>query len=174
MKVPRSSGMVILGLDPGSRFTGFGVVHRAGNALTQVDAGRLAVPTKIGTAQRLAWLGREVSELLRRFEPDAVAVEATFAGVNNRSLIVMAQARGAILSALGATELEPREFSPAEIKRTVAGNGRADKKQVARMVGMLLRVDTARLSADATDALAVALCCAQNVTMDAIHRRSRL
>lgn len=165
--------MVILGLDPGSRFTGFGVVHRAGNSLTRIDAGRLSVPTKIGTAQRLAWLGREVGELLLRFEPDAVAIETTFAGVNNRSLIVMAQARGAILSALGATELEPREFSPAEIKRTVAGNGRAGKDQVARMVGMLLGIDAARLSADATDALAVAVCCAQNVTMDEIRRRVR-
>ena len=165
--------MVILGLDPGSRFTGFGVVHRAGNSLTRIEAGRLSVPTKIGTAQRLAWLGREVGDLLVRFEPDAVAIETTFAGVNNRSLIVMAQARGAILSALGATELEPREFSPAEIKRTVAGNGRAGKEQVARMVGMLLGIDAARLSSDATDALAVALCCAQNVTMDEIRRRVR-
>ena len=72
-----------------------------------------------------------------------------------------------------ATELEPREFSPAEIKRTVAGNGRAGKEQVARMVGMLLGIDAAGLSADATDALAVALCCAQNVTMDEIRRRVR-
>ena len=165
--------MVILGLDPGSRFTGFGVVRRAGNALSRIDAGRLSVPTKIGTAQRLAWLGQQVGELLLRYEPDAVAIETTFAGVNNRSLIVMAQARGAILSALGATELEPREFSPAEIKRTVAGNGRAGKEQVARMVGMLLGIDAAGLSADATDALAVALCCAQNVTMDEIRRRVR-
>lgn len=165
--------MVILGLDPGSRFTGFGVVRRAGNRLTRIDAGRLAVPTKVGTAQRLAWLGHEIGGLLVRFEPDAVAIETTFAGVNNRSLIVMAQARGAILSALGATALEPREFSPAEIKRTVAGNGRAGKEQVARMVGMLLGIDSAGLSADATDALAVALCCAQNVTMDEIRRRVR-
>lgn len=165
--------MVILGLDPGSRFTGFGVVHRAGNTLTQIDAGRLSVPTKIGVAQRLAWLGQEIGGLLLRFDPDAVAIESTFAGVNNRSLIVMAQARGAILSALGATQLEPREFSPAEIKRTVAGNGRAGKEQIARMVSMLLGSDTSRLSADATDALAVALCCAQNVTMDEIRRRAR-
>ena len=165
--------MVILGLDPGSRFTGFGVVHRAGNKLARIDAGRLSVPTRIGTAQRLAWLGRKTADLMVRYEPDAVAIETTFAGVNNRSLIVMAQARGAILSALGATDLEPREFSPAEIKRTVAGNGRAGKEQVARMVGMLLGIDAGKLSADATDALAVALCCAQNVTMDEIRRRTR-
>ncbi len=104
------------------------------------------------------------------YQPDDVALESTFAGVNNRSLIVMAQARGAILAGLGDRGLEPREFSPAEIKRTVTGNGRADKQQVARMVGLLLKLETGSSSADATDALAVALCHAQNVTMDRIRR----
>ncbi len=160
----------ILGIDPGSRFTGFGVVSRCGNQLKGLSAGRLAVPQKHTLAARMHWLTNEVGDLIDQHQPDEVALETTFAGVNNRSLIVMAQARGAILSALGSRAIEPREFSPAEIKRTVTGNGRADKTQIARMVSMLLKVDVSKHSEDATDALAIALCHAQNVTMDAIKR----
>jgi len=166
------AGLIILGLDPGSRFTGYGVVRRSGNRLQGLASGRLAVPARLSLAARLHWLTARVQELIGEHQPHEVALETTFAGVNNKSLIVMAQARGAILSALGACAIEPREFSPAEIKRTVTGNGRADKTQVARMVSMLLKIDTQGCSADATDALAVALCHAQNVTMDAIRRRA--
>ncbi len=165
-------GIKILGLDPGSRFTGYGVVLRTGNQLEALAAGRLSVPQKLSLAARLHWLTDQVQGLIEEHAPDEVALETTFAGVNNRSLIVMAQARGAILSALGGRAIEPREFSPAEIKRTVTGNGRADKVQVARMVSMLLKIDTGKTSSDATDALAIALCHAQNVTMDSIKRRA--
>jgi crossover junction endodeoxyribonuclease RuvC len=87
--------------------------------------------------------------------------------MNARSLIVLAEARGALIAALAGRDIEIREFSPAEVKSAVTGNGRAAKDQVARMVRMLLAFD-GECSEDATDALAVAVCCAQRLRMDRI------
>jgi crossover junction endodeoxyribonuclease RuvC len=96
-----------------------------------------------------------------------VVLETPFHGLNPRSLIVLAQARGALLSVVGGRRVEIREYSPAEIKSAVAGNGRADKQQVARMVRLLLRLE-GELAPDATDALAVAICAAHRDRSDRI------
>lgn len=165
--------MIVLGIDPGSRLTGYGVVSREGSRLRPLGEGRIAVPREGDLPARLAALGREVEELALRFQPDAVVLESLFHGVNSRSLIVLAQARGAILATVGRLGLAATEYSPAEIKRAVTGNGRADKRQVARMVELLLGLAPQERSTDATDALAAAICFAQRYRLDALREPSR-
>ena len=163
--------MLILGLDPGSVHTGYGLLERHGSALRAVDLGRFSCPRGLALPARLAFLCERLGELLARHPPDLAVLEEPFHGMNARSLIVLAQARGALLAVLAGRGIEIREYSPAEVKSAVTGNGRADKEQVARMVRLLVRLDgleAARraLASDATDALAVAICCAQRLRLD--------
>src|SRR5882724_13296253 len=148
--------MLILGLDPGSLHTGYGLLEKRGSALGV-----------------LAHLFACLHELLERHHPDVAVVESPFHGMNARSLIVLAQARGALLATIAGHGVEVREYSPAEVKVAVTGNGRAGKDQVARMVRLLLSLgDEKALAADATDALALALCCAQRLRMDRLTATS--
>lgn len=167
--------VLILGVDPGSRHTGYGAVAKDGPDLRVVEVGTLSPPARAPVPERLFHLGRGMAEVVERLEPDVAVLETPFHGLNSRSLIVLAQARGALLAALAGRGLEIREFSPAEVKSAVAGSGRAGKPQVARMVRLLLRFD-GECSEDATDALAVAVCCAQRLRMDRIsetHGRTK-
>ncbi len=164
--------MRILGLDPGSQRTGFGVVDRVGSRLRPVAFGVITCP-RSPLSNRLGHLGRELSTLIREHRPDAAVLESLFHGINSRSLIVLAQARGALLTTLALAEVEIAEYSPAEVKSAVTGNGRADKIQVARMVKMMLGLHTASIAADASDALAVAICYAQRLRVDRLHATSR-
>lgn len=153
--------MIILGLDPGSLHTGYGLVERTGSRLVVKDHGRFSCPKSQAVPERLATLCTRLDALLDQVTPALVAVEAPFFGVNARSLVMLAQARGALLARLAHRQLPIVEYSPAEVKSTVTGNGRADKTQVARMVGLLLGFGTGKLPADATDALAIAITAAQ-------------
>lgn len=160
--------MRILGLDPGSIHTGFGVIEAEGSRITPLSVGRISSARALPLPERLAHLAREASELVTRWQPGLVAIEAPYRGLNSRSLIVLAEARGALLAAVCLGGVAIREFSPAEVKAAVAGSGRADKEQVARMVRMLLKLGDDRLAFDATDALAVALCCSYRLKMDGL------
>ena len=161
--------MLILGLDPGSRHTGYGLVRKNGSRLFALEQGRISCPPGAALAERLAHLTRELGALVDRHRPDAAALEAPFHGKNSRSLIVLAEARGALMAALGGRGIGVREYSPAEVKTAVTGSGRADKVQVARMVRLLLAISSEPLAADATDALAVAICCAQRAAVDMLR-----
>lgn len=152
--------MVILGLDPGSHYTGYGFIEKQGERLSAMDFGRISCVKGSSITERLALIAHELDDLLLRVPPDLSALESPFLGQNPKSLVVLAQARGALLATLGSHRLPVTEYSPAEVKSAVVGNGRADKKQVAHMVGLTLKLDTSKLSADTTDALAVAICCA--------------
>ncbi len=166
--------MLILGLDPGSIHTGYGLVEKHGSAMRTVDVGRLSCPRDLPVPQRLALLVQGMGELLARYPPDLAVLESPFAGMNARSLIVLAEARGALLAAIAGRGIEIREYSPAEVKSAVTGNGRADKEQVARMVRLLLGVDGKGWASDATDALALAICCAQRLRLDRLRDESVL
>jgi crossover junction endodeoxyribonuclease RuvC len=161
--------VIILGLDPGSRITGYGVIRRDGAKVTVLAEGCIETDGELPLASRLARLALEVETLVDQVRPDAAALESTFHGRNSRSLIVLAQARGAILTALGRRSLPVAEYAPAEVKAAVTGNGRADKRQVARMVDLLLGLRARQRSADATDALALALCYAQRYRLDVLR-----
>ena len=164
--------MLILGLDPGSLHTGYGLVEKHGSSLVPLEAGRFSCPKDLGLPQRLARMAGHLEELLARRPPDLAVLETPFHGMNARSLIVLAQARGALLAVLAGRGVEIREYSPAEVKSAVTGNGRADKEQVARMVRLLLATRGDGWASDATDALALAICCAQRLRLDRLAERT--
>ena len=159
--------MRILGIDPGSVATGFGVVDRRGAHTAHVAHGTLRPPRDAALATRLAFLHREVERLLATHRPDAVAIERVFAGRSAHSALVLGQARGAVLAALAATGLPIRELTPQHVKLAVTGHGAAEKAQVQSMVRRLLALD-ATPPRDAADALAAALCCAQEGRLGAL------
>jgi len=162
--------MLALGIDPGSLRTGWGLVRQHGSRLQLVDVGVLRPERGLELPQRLAALHAGLAELLGRHRPQLVGIESVFHGPNTRSLVVLGQARGALLAAVGAADPSGSsctlvELSPAEIKKAVTGSGAASKDQVAHMVGALLGSQAqTRAGAhgvvaglDATDALAVAV-----------------
>ena len=162
--------MLILGLDPGSRHTGYGLIDKQGDRLHVVSHGRFSCPTSQPLAARLRSLSADLDAIIDSAPPEVAVLESLFHGVNSRSLIVLAQARGALLAGLARRGLEVWEYSPAQVKTAVTGNGRADKSQVARMVRLLLGAGAEGFSADATDALALAICAANRHRLDVLER----
>jgi crossover junction endodeoxyribonuclease RuvC len=152
----------ILGLDPGSLRTGFGVIDCADGALSIVAQGCIA--TSGGPlADRLRFIHARVSELIEQHRPQEVAVERVFLSKNADSALKLGQARGAALAAVPSA-LGVHEYAPRAVKLAVVGVGGAEKAQVSHMVKQLLRVDL-RLAADAADALAIAICHAHTRTL---------
>ncbi|MBF0307606.1 MAG: crossover junction endodeoxyribonuclease RuvC [Alphaproteobacteria bacterium] len=149
--------MLLLGLDPGLRNTGWGLVEAAGNRLRQVADGVVHSDQALSLAERLAQLHRGVAEIVARFAPDEAAVEETFVNRNPASTLKLGQARGAVLLAPALAGVPVAEYSPALVKKSLVGTGRADKIQVAAMVRLLLPGCLVG-GGDAADALAVAIC----------------
>jgi crossover junction endodeoxyribonuclease RuvC len=133
------------------------VLERGGQRWSALGWGRVSPPGELALPARLALLAEGLEEVLERWRPDVVACEASFHGRSTRSLIVLAQARGALLLVVARAGIPIVEYAPAEVKSAVTGSGRADKIQVARMVSLQLGL-AERPVADAADALAVALC----------------
>ena len=150
-----------LGIDPGSRFTGFGLVERQGRRLRLVAHGCIRLPPTLELASRLARIHSDIGRLIEDHRPHQVAVESPFQGINPRSLIVLAQARGAALAAVAAAGLRVVELTPSEIKAAVVGSGAGDKTQVEKMVRLILGLQDTTMRADESDALAAAICLAQ-------------
>jgi crossover junction endodeoxyribonuclease RuvC len=150
--------MIVLGIDPGTADTGYGVVESAGSRLRALDTG--VIQTRAGTAPelRLADIHAAIVELLDRHRPEAVAIEELYFGVNVRTASAVGQARGVVLLAAGQRALPARSYTPQQVKAAVCGHGRAEKAQVANMVGRLLGLGATPLSEHAADALAVAIC----------------
>jgi crossover junction endodeoxyribonuclease RuvC len=150
--------MIVLGIDPGTASTGYGVVARRGGRLVALDGGVIATAAGEALELRLAAIHARVCELLDEHSPDAVAVEELFFGVNVKSAFAVGHARGAALLAAGARRLPCRGYTPQQIKGAVCGSGRAEKGQVQRMVAALLALPEPPRPDHAADALAVAIC----------------
>ena len=151
--------MRILGVDPGSITTGFGVVDYERGKLTLVEQGTISTPRGAELPVRLALIHRSMGEVIGRTGPEAIAVETPFSGLNARSLIQLVHARGVILLAAQEAHLDIYEYAPRSVKSAVAGYGAAEKEQVARMVRMMLPGCAAmKFATDASDALAIAIC----------------
>jgi crossover junction endodeoxyribonuclease RuvC len=150
--------MIVLGIDPGTADTGYGVVESAGARLRALETG--VIKTRPGTPLelRLADIHAAVAEILDRHHPDAMAVEELYFGVNVRTAFAVGQARGVILLAAGQRAVPARSYTPQQVKGAVCGHGRAAKDQVGRMVTRLLGLAAAPSSDHAADALAVAIC----------------
>jgi crossover junction endodeoxyribonuclease RuvC len=150
--------VIILGVDPGSQRTGYGVIETDGRRHRLLIHGAIATPTRAELPARLSLIHAGISRLITTHCPDALAVEDVFHAVNTRSALVLGHVRGVILLAGAQAGLPVHEFPPATVKVQVAGYGRAEKAQVALMVARLLEIPTAGPAGDASDALAVALC----------------
>ena len=150
--------MRVFGIDPGSVRTGYGCIDTDGRCHRLVACGAISVGSRAGLPDRLHEIHKELSRLLARNRPDCVAIENLFHARNVKSALVLGHARGVAVLAAVEAGLPVLEYSPAQIKASVVGYGRADKAQMQRMVKLLLGLDTVPSPHDAADALAVAIC----------------
>jgi crossover junction endodeoxyribonuclease RuvC len=150
--------LIVLGVDPGSLRTGYGVVETDGRHHHLVEMGTLAPGQRLSLPDKLRHIHDGISALIERLHPDALAVEDVFHAANTRTALVLGHVRGVVLLA-GAERCVPvHEYPPATVKQQITGFGRAEKSQVAFMVTRLLALGKDAEPGDATDALAVALC----------------
>jgi len=149
----------ILGVDPGSVTTGFGVIDYERGRLALVEQGAIRTRRGAELSERLVVIHDGMREVIARVKPQAIAVETPFAGNNVKSLIQLAHARGVVLLAAQCAGIELFEYSPRSVKSAIVGYGAAEKEQVAKLVRMLLPGCAAlKMSPDASDALAIAIC----------------
>jgi crossover junction endodeoxyribonuclease RuvC len=150
--------MIVLGIDPGTASTGYGVVESVGSRLRALADGVIRTPPGGPLERRLADIHARVGELLDAHAPDALAIEQLYFGVNARTAFAVGQARGVVLLAAGQRSVPLRSYTPQQVKGAVCGHGRAEKSQVVRMVARLLALPARPLPDHAADALAVAIC----------------
>ena len=149
--------MRVLGIDPGSRITGYGLVEQQGSRLVHVDNGALFTDKANGFPDRLRLIFEGLSRVISEFSPDVVAVEDVYVSENVRAALKLGQARGAAIAAAVHAGLPVFEYTASQVKQAVVGQGRAGKDQVQKMVKALLGLPEIA-QADASDAVAVAIC----------------
>jgi len=150
--------MIVLGIDPGTASTGYGVVAQRGGRLIALDGGVIETPAGLPLERRLTAIHERIAALIDEHAPVAVAVEDLYFGANARSALAVGQARGAALLAAGQRGLPCGSYTPQQVKGAVCGTGRAEKAQVQQMVQRLLALPEPPQPDHAADALAVAIC----------------
>jgi crossover junction endodeoxyribonuclease RuvC len=150
--------MRVIGVDPGSEITGYGVIDSDGRSYRVIEYAGIRSSSRVTFAERLLAISRKLEEVIDRLAPQACAVEDTFYSANVKSALKLGQARGAVLIAAARAGVEIFEYSPLEVKSALVGYGRAEKKQVQEMVRVLLGMAQAPEPLDASDALAIAIC----------------
>ncbi len=148
----------MVGIDPGLAACGYGVVEVEGSRVSALDYGCWQTPASTSIERRLLTLFESLSELLRRYQPDAVALEESFVGPDARGALSVGQVRGALLVAASLAGVHSLEYSPASVKQAVCGYGRAEKAQVQQMAKVTLGLERSPTPTHAADALAVAIC----------------
>lgn len=156
--------MRILGIDPGSRATGYGLIVKEGNRLLHIDNGVIRPPDKAGLEERLLVIFRQLGEIINEFSPEQAAIEQVFMARNPQAALKLGQARGAAMLAVAEAGLGLAEYSAMQVKSSVVGYGRAAKTQVQQMVKALLKLPEIAQE-DASDALAVAICHAHSCSL---------
>ncbi len=149
--------MLVLGIDPGTAITGFGLVKKDRRELL-IDYGTITTPAGMDMPSRLCKINRELTAIINKYQPDAAAVEELFYHKNSKTVITVAQARGVALMTLAAGGLPIAEYTPLQVKQAVVGYGNAEKKQVQLMVQKILNMEELPRPDDAADALAIAIC----------------
>lgn len=150
--------MIILGVDPGTAITGYGILQSDGDALQMIAYGAITTPSDWKMPQRLERIYAELVALIAQHQLTDAAIEKIFFSKNVRTALSVGQARGVALLAAAQAGLAIHEYAPLEIKRAVVGYGRAEKTQIQRMVKLLLQLDHVPQPDDAADALAIAIC----------------
>lgn len=154
--------LIIIGIDPGTRITGYGIIEVHGTNYRTVDYGCIRPPPTLKLSDRYLILFDAIEVLLKKHSPHALAVETQYVGKNAQSAIKLGMARGAAIIAAKRQGLSVFEYAPTKAKQAVVGNGRASKEQVQGMMKLLLRLAELPTPEDAADALALALCHAQS------------
>ena len=149
--------MIILGIDPGLRTTGFGVIEKHGSKLRYIASGTIKTGSESALPPRLKVIFAGIAEIIRTYNPDCAAIEKVFVNVNPQSTLLLGQARGAAITALVGSDLDVAEYTALQVKQAVTGTGKAEKAQVQDMVARLL-VLPGLPGTDAADALGVAIC----------------
>lgn len=153
--------MRVLGIDPGSQRTGWGVVEDKSGCLSLIDCGIINAGSRMrgeSFSRRLAFIYRELRATLGAHKPDVAAIEQVFTAQNAQSALKLGQARGIAVAVCAADGLEIFDYEPTLVKKAIVGSGRAEKEQVAFMVRRLLNIRAASWALDTTDALGVAIC----------------
>jgi crossover junction endodeoxyribonuclease RuvC len=160
----QAPSIIVLGVDPGTLVTGYGIVARRGNAVRMVDCGSIKNNGDTSMPLRLKNIYGGLHAVIERHHPDEFAIESAFYGKNAQSALKLGHARGVAMLAAVEQEIPTTEYSPREVKRALVGNGSASKEQVAFMVKSLLGIRNSTMLHDTSDALAIALCHAQRMT----------
>jgi crossover junction endodeoxyribonuclease RuvC len=156
--------MIIIGIDPGTICTGFGIIEFNGNNLSRVINGRINIPSKLTLPEKLEMIYDGLDKIIKRYKPEEFAIETAFYGKNVQSAMKIGYARGAALLAAVHNKIKTCEYSPREIKKSVVGRGAASKEQVNYMIKTLLSIKKEKIQYDESDALAVAVCHAFRMT----------
>ncbi len=162
--------MIILGVDPGTAITGYGVLQSDGDDLKVIDYGAITTPADWLMPRRLQKVYQELSALIAKHRPTDAVVEKLFFSKNVRTALSVGQARGVALLAAAQAGLTIHEYTPLQIKQAVVGYGRAEKQQIQQMVKMLLQLDSIPQPDDAADALAVAICHAHSARFEGLGK----
>ena len=150
--------MIILGVDPGTKFTGYGIVKYMNNELVYVGSGVIKPSANLNIANKLDKIYRELQKVITLYKPDEFSLETAFYGKNVQSTLKIGYVRGVSLLVSAHNKLDAVEYSPREIKKAVVGNGAASKEQVQFMINKLLGLEEESMKFDESDALAVAIC----------------
>jgi crossover junction endodeoxyribonuclease RuvC len=160
--------VLVLGIDPGTAITGYGLVREDDQELALVDYGVITTPAGQPLPTRLQAIYQGLTDVIREHQPQSAAVEELFFSRNVRTALSVGHARGVTLLALADADLPIHEYKPLEVKQAIAGYGGADKRQVQEMVRMLLDLESAPQPDDAADAVAVAVCHIHSARMAAL------
>ncbi|MDF1498150.1 MAG: crossover junction endodeoxyribonuclease RuvC [Patescibacteria group bacterium] len=158
--------MIILGIDPGTATTGYGVLKSQKNKLEVLDVGCIKTNKNLAIPERLDLIAKELKKIIKKYKPQIMAVEELFFFKNAKTVITVGQARGVILFVGKNQGLEIHEYTPLQVKQAVVGYGRAEKKQVQQMVKAIFGLNEVPKPDDAADALAVALCCESSMKFE--------
>lgn len=158
--------MIIIGIDPGYAIVGVGVVEYVGNKFRTLEYNAITTPAGMNTVDRLKKIYDEMTMYIEKYKPDAMAIEELFFNSNQKTAINVAQARGVLLIAAANHNLPISEYTPLQVKQSVTGYGRAEKKQIQQMVKMILGLNVIPKPDDAADALALAICHAHSNKMN--------
>ena len=148
----------ILGVDPGSSCTGYGIITGEGDEITYIGSGHITLHKKSTRYEKLRTIFERMQQVIEEYAPTHFAIEDVFYNKNARSSLVLGEARGAAILAASMADLSIHEYSPREVKQSVTGNGAADKSQVNFMLGKILALASPPENRDESDALAVAVC----------------
>lgn len=163
---------IVLGVDPGSRITGYGLVEQQGSVITHISHGHITTRGDV-LSERLLQIHEKLTAVLHQYQPQQAAIEQVFVHINPQSALKLGHARGTALVAMAAAGLEVAEYAPKLIKQSVVGYGGADKAQVQHMVRSLLKL-TQSPQVDAADGLAVAICHCHSQQLQSKLRRAKI